>query len=109
MNHRDDDLDADFEAGFAELRRATTPPDDLLEERVVRALKARGFLSRPPLRRLATLAAALAATLLLFFSGLMVGRSMARQPRPTATVRKEAPVQTAEPAPAAPPRQVYWF
>lgn len=107
MNQHDD-LDPDLRDGFDELRRGPMP-SDLLEERVVRALRAKGLLqSRRTWRRLAGAAAAVAASLLLFVSGLLVGRSQARPPAAPAPQEVQAPTagKTATPEPL---RQVYWF
>jgi hypothetical protein len=104
----DDDLEPALRDGFAELRR-TPEPGDLLEEKVVRALRARGLLrARRPGRRLAALAAAAAASLLLFFSGLLVGRSLAR-PESTPVPAVSGPAGVPASAAQVPPRQVFWF
>jgi hypothetical protein len=102
----DDDLDPELQAA---LRKDLTP-SDLLEEQVVRALKGRGVLHPPrALRRSGTLAgrmARIAAVLLLFFSGLVIGHWTAR--RPEARAAKGAHGLGRTMAPQA-PRQVFWF
>lgn len=101
MKTEDDELEPELKAF---LRQEATP-GDLLEERVVRALKAKGILrsSRP-----VTQIARIAAALLLFLSGLVVGQWTARHAEPQATP------QAAKTSPARPPesemsRQLYWF
>jgi hypothetical protein len=73
MSPEDDDLPPGIRARLQALRRELAP-GDLLEERVVRDLRARGLLrSRRPWFRPASWTARLAAGLLLFVSGWVVG------------------------------------
>jgi hypothetical protein len=102
----DDDLDPELQAA---LRRDLTP-SDLLEERVVRALKGWGILHPPrALRRSGTTAgrlARIAAVLLLFLSGLAVGHWTAKRPEGRAIRTSRAPVRQVS---SQSPRQVFWF
>lgn len=73
MSPENDDLPPEIRARLQSLRRELAP-SDLLEERVVRDLRARGLLhSRRPWFRPAAWTARLAAGLLLFVAGWMVG------------------------------------
>lgn len=74
MSPENDDLTPEIRAALQGLRRELAP-SDLLEEHVVRALRARGLLqsSHRPWFRPASWAARLAAGLLLFVSGWLVG------------------------------------
>ena len=73
MSPENDDLPPEIRARLQSLRRELAP-SDLLEERVVRDLRARGLLqSRRPWFRPASWTARLAAGLLLFVAGWMVG------------------------------------
>jgi len=105
-HHDPNNHDGDPELQAA-LRRDLTP-GDLLEERLVRALKARGILHPPrSLKRSGTLAGRLvkiAAVLLLFLSGLAVGHWTAKRPEPP-VVRESHVLRQ----PVSGPRQVYWF
>jgi hypothetical protein len=78
-DQRDDGLTDELKAGLRDLPRDLSP-NDLLEERVVRALKTRGLLGpRRAWRQSVRWVAAMAAALSLFFSGLIVGRLIAPQ------------------------------
>jgi hypothetical protein len=101
----EDDPDPELQAA---LRRDLTP-SDLLEERLVRALKARGILHPPRALSSGTLAgrmARIAAVLLLFLSGLAVGHWTARRPEVRMIRASRAPVRQTS---SESPRQVFWF
>jgi hypothetical protein len=97
MSPENDDLPPEIRARLRSLRRELAP-GDLLEERVVRDLRARGLLqSRRPWFRPASWTARLAAGLLLFVSGWMVGsRWMAERPGSEGTPSQQGAVSAAE-------------
>lgn len=104
-DERDDEMTPELGADLRGLRRELAP-SDLLEERVVRALKTRNLLGPRRLPgRVSRWAAAVAAALALFFSGLMVGERIAT--KRAAEVRVPPAGEASEPSPA--PRQVFWF
>src|SRR4029077_18231397 len=124
-DEQDDEMTPELAAALRGLRRELAP-SDLLEERVVRTLKVRNLL-RPQRSwgRSLRWAAAVAAALLLFFSGMTLGRKTAATRyatnRPPTTVGGQAPVveqvrQTGaayadekKPQPSSTSRQVFWF
>jgi hypothetical protein len=76
----DDDLTPDELARFASLPR-TAPIDDLALERTVAALRERGLLHSPKrrhARRALVVVGSLAASLVLFASGVVFGQRLAR-------------------------------
>ena len=80
-------------------------PSDLLEERVVRTLKSRSLLGpRRTGSRFSRWAAAVAAALALFFSGLILGERIAT--KRAAEIQAPPGEQASGPLPA--PRQVFW-
>jgi hypothetical protein len=72
MMRSDDELTPEERDALSRLSREAAPPPGL-EQATVAALTARGLLRRPP-RRL-QIVVALAASVLLFLGGLLVGRS----------------------------------
>lgn len=73
MTAADDDLTPEEREAFRRLPRHAAPPPSL-EDATVAALAARGLLRRTPRKRSLHPALALAASLLLFLGGLLVGR-----------------------------------
>jgi hypothetical protein len=87
MTEHDEDLTAEEQARFVALARNAVP-DAAAEDRVVGALAARGLLRRP--RRTAwRVAAALAASVSIFFAGYALGRRAAAPPRATVAVARQ--------------------
>jgi hypothetical protein len=85
MDERDDELSESERRALGSLQQSPLPPAEL-EDRVVALLKQRGLLRDRPgtSRRWMQAAAALAATLVLFASGALVGRRLGSPVSPPA-------------------------
>jgi hypothetical protein len=106
-DEHDDEMTPELGAGIRGLPRELAP-SDLLEERVVRALKTRSLLGPRRLgSRVSRWAAAVAAALALFFSGLMVGQRLATKRAAEIQVPQTGTASGQAPKPS--PRQVFWF
>lgn len=122
---RDDELTPEERAALAALPREATP-GDLLEERTVRALAARGLLRRPHsrFRPLAAWMSAAAACAVFFAAGFALGQGKTGQrpgtthadldaprPAPDGAARTDLTIAATDStaAAAAGPRYVVWF
>jgi hypothetical protein len=122
---RDDELTPEEQAAFAALQREAAA-GDLLEERTVRALAARGLLRRrgSTVRRIAVWAGAAAACALFFAAGFALGQGRAGRRTGAAPAGLDASRPASEGAPradltlaatdstaagSAAPRYVVWF
>jgi hypothetical protein len=95
MFNEDNDLSEQERTMLAALPREMAP-SDLLEERVVRALKSRGHLgtTSKPNRPWARMALRAAAAILLFVGGAVTGKYMLAQPSAAAAVSTAQVKQT---------------
>lgn len=93
FNDEELDLSEDERAAFAALSRERAP-GDLLEERVVRQLRANGFFSRAtPRKNVAKWALRAAAAVFIFGAGALTERALANRPETAAPI---APTRAAE-------------
>ena len=105
FNDEELDLSEDERAAFAALPRERAP-GDLLEERVVRQLRANGFFSRGTQRSsIAKWALRAAAAVFIFAAGALTERALANRTETAAPISptraaetKTTPVQRSEPS-----------
>ena len=98
MTTPDDELTPEEAAAFATLPRAIRGGDELAEERTVRALRAAGLLVPSTRRRVPpglAIGLGVAAALVIFVAGAVVGRGLARRAVPPVPLSPAAQVQEA--------------